>query len=66
MPRNEIFIRKSNAYIELNAEQLNRLQAFCNQLKSIIDALPRNSTGKRSRYFEQVKIMEKFIQDNQL
>ena len=51
-------------YIELDIDQLNRLQMFNNRLKNIIDDLPRNSTGKRSRYFEQVKVMELFIQQN--
>ena len=51
-------------YIELDIDQLNRLQMFNDRLKNIIDELPRNSTGKRARYFEQVKIMELFIQQN--
>ncbi len=51
-------------YIELDIEQLNRLQMFNDRLKSHIDGLPRNSTGKRARYFEQVKVMELFIQEN--
>lgn len=50
--------------IELDIDQLNRLQMFNNRLKNIIDNLPRNSTGKRSRYFEQVKVMELFIEQN--
>jgi hypothetical protein len=37
---------------------------FNDRLKSHIDGLPRNSTGKRARYFEQVKVMELFIQEN--
>ena len=64
MPTNEPFISKSMMYIELNIEQLNRLQMFNDRLKSHIDDLPRNSTGKRARYFEQVKVMELFIQEN--
>jgi hypothetical protein len=60
----EIFISKSMMYIELDIDQLNRLQMFNNRLKSHIDDLPRNSTGKRARYFEQVKVMELFIQEN--
>ena len=51
-------------YLELDIEQLNRLQMFNDRLKLHIDNLPRNSTGKRSRYFEQVKVMELFIQQN--
>jgi len=64
MPTNEPFSSKSMMYIELDIDQLNRLQMFNNRLKNIIDDLPRNSTGKRSRYFEQVKVMELFIQEN--
>jgi len=64
MPTNEPFISKSMMYIELDIEQLNRLQMFNNRLKSHIDDLPRNSTGKRARYFEQVKVMELFIEQN--
>jgi hypothetical protein len=60
----EIFISKSMMCIELDIDQLNRLQMFNNRLKNIIDNLPRNSTGKRSRYFEQVKVMELFIEQN--
>ena len=60
----EIFISKSMMYIELDIDQLNRLQMFNDRLKLHIDNLPRNSTGKRSRYFEQVKVMELFIQQN--
>ena len=60
----EIFISKSMMYIELDIDQLNRLQMFNDRLKNIIDKLPRNSTGKRARYFEQVKVMELFIQQN--
>ena len=60
----EIFISKSMMYIELDIDQLNRLQMFNDRLKNIIDELPRNSTGKRARYFEQVKVMELFIQQN--
>ena len=51
-------------YIELDIDQLNRLQMFNNRLKNIIDDLPRNSTSKRARYFEQVKVMELFIEQN--
>jgi len=51
-------------FIELDIDQLNRLQMFNDRLKNIIDDLPRNSTGKRARYFEQVKVMELFIQQN--
>ena len=64
MPTNEPFSSKSMMYIELDIEQLNRLQMFNDRLKSHIDNLPRNSTEKRSRYFEQVKVMELFIQQN--
>jgi hypothetical protein len=64
MPTNEPFIKKSMMYIELDIDQLNRLQMFNDRLKLHIDNLPRNSTGKRSRYFEQVKVMELFIQQN--
>jgi len=64
MPTNEPFSSKSMMYIELDIEQLNRLQMFNDRLKSHIDDLPRNSTGKRARYFEQVKVMELFIQQN--
>ena len=60
----EIFISKSMMFIELDIDQLNRLQMFNNRLKKIIDDLPRNSTGKRARYFEQVKVMELFIEQN--
>ena len=60
----EIFSSKSMMYIELDIDQLNRLQMFNDRLKSHIDNLPRNSTGKRARYFEQVKVMELFIQQN--
>lgn len=60
----EPFISKSMMYIELDIDQLNRLQMFNDRLKNILDNLPRNSTGKRSRYFEQVKVMELFIQQN--
>ena len=64
MPINEPFSSKSMMYIELDIEQLNRLQMFNDRLKLHIDNLPRNSTGKRARYFEQVKVMELFIQQN--
>jgi hypothetical protein len=64
MPTNEPFIKKSMMYIELDIDQLNRLQMFNDRLKLHIDNLPRDSTGKRSRYFEQVKVMELFIQEN--
>jgi hypothetical protein len=64
MPTNEPFSTKSMMYIELDIDQLNRLQMFNDRLKNIIDDLPRNSTGKRARYFEQVKVMELFIQQN--
>ena len=64
MPTNEPFSTKSMMYIELDIDQLNRLQMFNDRLKSHIDDLPRNLTGKRSRYFEQVKVMELFIQQN--
>ena len=64
MPTNEPFISKSMMYIELDIDQLNRLQMFNDRLKLHIDDLPRNSTGKRARYFEQVKVMELFIQQN--
>ena len=64
MPKNEPFSSKSMMYIELDIDQLNRLQMFNNRLKLHIDNLPRNSTGKRARYFEQVKVMELFIQEN--
>jgi hypothetical protein len=64
MPTNEPFSSKSMMYIELDIEQLNRLQMFNDRLKAHIDNLPRNSTGKRARYFEQVKVMELFIQQN--
>ncbi len=64
MPTNEPFIKKSMMYLELDIEQLNRLQMFNDRLKLHIDNLPRNSTGKRARYFEQVKVMELFIQQN--
>jgi hypothetical protein len=60
----EPFISKSNMYVELDIEQLNRLQMFNNHLKSHIDNLSKKSTGKRGRYFEQVKVMELFIQQN--
>ena len=60
----EIFISKSMMYIELDIDQLNRLQMFNDRLKNILDELPRNSTGKRARYFEQIKVMELFIQQN--
>ena len=64
MPINEPFSSKSMMYIELDIDQLNRLQMFNDRLKLHIDNLPRNSTGKRARYFEQVKVMELFIQQN--
>jgi hypothetical protein len=64
MPTNEPFISKSMMYIELDIEQLNRLQMFNDRLKLHIDNLPKNSTGKRARYFEQVKVMELFIEQN--
>ena len=64
MPTNEPFSSKSMMYLELDIDQLNRLQMFNDRLKLHIDNLPRNSTGKRSRYFEQVKVMELFIQQN--
>jgi hypothetical protein len=64
MPTNEPFSSKSMMYIELDIDQLNRLQMFNDRLKLHIDNLPRNSTGKRARYFEQVKVMELFIQQN--
>jgi len=64
MPTNEPFSSKSMMYIELDIDQLNRLQMFNDRLKNIVDELPRNSTGKRARYFEQVKVMELFIQQN--
>jgi len=64
MPTNEPFSSKSMMCIELDIEQLNRLQMFNDRLKLHIDNLPRNSTGKRSRYFEQVKVMELFIEQN--
>ena len=64
MPTNEPFSSKSMMYLELDIDQLNRLQMFNDRLKNIIDELPRNSTGKRARYFEQVKVMELFIQQN--
>lgn len=64
MPTNEPFSSKSRMYIELDIDQLNRLQMFNDRLKLHIDNLPRNSTGKRARYFEQVKVMELFIQQN--
>ena len=64
MPTNEPFIKKSMMYLELDIDQLNRLQMFNDRLKLHIDNLPRNSTGKRARYFEQVKVMELFIQQN--
>ena len=64
MPTNEPFSSKSMMYLELDIEQLNRLQMFNDRLKLHIDNLPRNSTGKRARYFEQVKVMELFIQQN--
>ena len=64
MPTNEPFSSKSMMYIELDIDQLNRLQMFNDRLKAHIDNLPRNSTGKRARYFEQVKVMELFIQQN--
>ena len=64
MPTNEPFSSKSMMYIELDIDQLNRLQMFNDRLKLHIDNLHRNSTGKRSRYFEQVKVMELFIQQN--
>ena len=51
-------------FIELDIEQLNRLQMFNDRLKSHIDELSKKSTGKRSRYFEQVKVMELFIEQN--
>jgi hypothetical protein len=60
----EIFISKSMMFVDLDIDQLNRLQMFNDRLKSHIDDLPRNSTGKRARYFEQVKVMELFIQQN--
>ena len=64
MPTNEPFSSKSMMYLELDIDQLNRLQMFNDRLKAHIDNLPRNSTGKRARYFEQVKVMELFIQQN--
>jgi len=64
MPINEPFSSKSMMYIELDIDQLNRLQMFNDRLKLHIDNLPRNSTGKRARYFEQVKVMELFIEQN--
>ena len=64
MPTNEPFSSKSMMYIELDIDQLNRLQMFNDRLRLHIDNLPRNSTGKRARYFEQVKVMELFIQQN--
>jgi hypothetical protein len=64
MPTNEPFSSKSMMYLELDIDQLNRLQMFNDRLKLHIDNLPRNSTGKRARYFEQVKVMELFIQQN--
>ena len=64
MPTNEPFSSKSMMYLELDIDQLNRLQMFNDRLKLHIDNLPRNSTGKRARYFEQVKVMELFIQEN--
>lgn len=64
MPTNEPFSSKSMMFIELDIEQLNRLQMFNDRLRLHIDNLPRNSTGKRARYFEQVKVMELFIQQN--
>ena len=64
MPTNEPFSSKSMMYLELDIDQLNRLQMFNDRLKAHIDNLPRNSTGKRARYFEQVKVMEIYIQQN--
>ena len=64
MPTNEPFISKSMMYIELDIDQLNRLQMFNDRLKLHIDELSKKSTGKRARYFEQVKVMELFIQQN--
>lgn len=64
MPTNEPFSSKSMMFIELDIDQLNRLQMFNDRLRLHIDNLPRNSTGKRARYFEQVKVMELFIQQN--
>jgi hypothetical protein len=64
MPTNEPFISKSMMYIELDIEQLNRLQMFNDRLKSHIDELSKKSKNKRERYLEQVKVMELFIQQN--
>jgi hypothetical protein len=60
----EIFISKSMMYIELDIEQLNRLQMFNDRLKNIIDELSKKSKNKRARYLEQVKLMDLFIQQN--
>jgi hypothetical protein len=64
MPTNEPFIKKSMMYLELDIEQLNRLQMFNDRLKSHIDELSKKSKNKRERYLEQVKLMELFIQQN--
>jgi hypothetical protein len=64
MPTNEPFISKSMMYIELDIEQLNRLQMFNDRLKNIIDELSKKSKNKRARYLEQVKLMDLFIQQN--
>ena len=49
-------------YIELDIDQLNRLQMFNDRLKNILDDLPKTSTSKRRTYFEQIKLMDKFIE----
>jgi len=51
-------------YIELDIDQLNRLQMFNDRLKNIIDELSKKSKNKRARYLEQVKVMDLFIQQN--
>jgi hypothetical protein len=64
MPTNEPFSTKSMMYIELDIDQLNRLQMFNDRLKNIIDELSKKSKNKRARYLEQVKVMDLFIQQN--
>lgn len=49
-------------YIELDIDQLNRLQMFNDRLKNILNDLPKTSTSKRRAYFEQIKLMDKFIE----
>jgi hypothetical protein len=64
MPTNEPFIKKSMMYIELDIDQLNKLQMFNDRLKNILDELSKKSKNKRAMYLEQVKLMDLFIQEN--